>query len=65
MKKRFMNLKILMLSGLIFCSIITMSQERELPLNTQCPNSASLGSFGNAPVNHFTGVSGIQSYLST
>jgi hypothetical protein len=55
MKIKFMKLKALMLSGLIFCSAITMSQERELPLNIQSPNSASLGSFGNAPVNYYTG----------
>jgi len=55
MKARFINLRILMLSGLFFCSIITMSQERELPLNIQSPNSASLGTFGNAPVNYYTG----------
>lgn len=48
-----------MLAGMMFCSMIVMSQERELPLNIQSPNSASLGSFGNAPVNYYTGTPNI------
>jgi len=50
-----MKKKILMLIGLIFLSVAAISQERELPINIQSPNSASLGSFGNTPINYYTG----------